>query len=81
MEQIPEGMTSVTVPALTYAKTEHKKGDNIDSSYTNIFAWIGKQGYPLHRGDVTHFELYPMAQDPYAKDPEFTIMIPVDSKA
>lgn len=81
VEDIPEGMTSVTVPALTYAKTEHKKGDNIDSSYTNIFAWIEKKGYPLHNGDVTHFERYRVAQDPYAKDPEFTIMIPVDPKA
>ncbi|GMK43697.1 GyrI-like domain-containing protein [Paenibacillus glycanilyticus] len=81
VEDVPEGMDSVTVPALTYAMTEHKKEDNIDSSYTNIFAWIEKQGYPLHKGDVTHFEKYPMAQDPYAKNPEFTIMIPVDPKA
>lgn len=80
VEDIPEGMTSLAVPALTYAKNEHRKGENIESSYANIFAWIEKKGYPLHKGDVTHFEQYPMAQDPYAKDPEFTIMIPVVPK-
>lgn len=76
-EDIPDGMTMVTVPTLTYAKCEHKKGQNIETSYTNMYAWIENQGYMLHKGDLTHFEEYPMQQDPYNKDPEFVIMIPV----
>jgi Bacterial transcription activator, effector binding domain. len=79
-EEIPEGMTSLAVPALTYARSEHRQGGNIDSSYTNIFAWIENQGYLLHKGNVTHFEQYPMAQDPYSKYPEFTIMISVEQE-
>ncbi|GKS13442.1 hypothetical protein YDYSY3_44420 [Paenibacillus chitinolyticus] len=77
VEDIPEGMTTVTLPTLTYAKCEHQKGQKIDSSYNNMYAWIESQGYKLHKGDVTHFEEYPMHQDPYSKEPEFIIMIPV----
>ncbi|MFD0961852.1 GyrI-like domain-containing protein [Paenibacillus chungangensis] len=79
VERIPAGMRIVTLPTLTYAKCEHKKGQHIDTSYSNIFAWIEEQGYKLHKGDVDHFEQYPMQQDPYDADPEFLIMIPVET--
>jgi predicted transcriptional regulator YdeE len=78
VEDIPNGMISLTHPTLTYAKCEHRKGQEIDASYNNISSWIESQGYKVHMGDVTHFEKYPMHQDPYTKDPEFVIMIPVE---
>lgn len=77
VEDIPEGMITIHIPTLTYAKCEHKKGQNIDATYTNIFNWIENTGYKLNKSDVTHFEEYPMHQDPYSKDPEFTVMIPI----
>jgi predicted transcriptional regulator YdeE len=76
-EHIPEGMKALTVPTLTYAKCEHARGQNVDQSYKNIFDWIEHQGYDLYKEDMTHFEEYPMQQDPYDKDPEFRIMIPI----
>jgi predicted transcriptional regulator YdeE len=75
---IPEGMITITLPTLTYAKCEHKRGQSIDASYNNIYSWIENKGYKLYKGDVTHFEEYPMHQDPYSKDPEFAILIPIE---
>jgi predicted transcriptional regulator YdeE len=77
-DEIPAGMTVVEVPARSYAQCRHLKGESIDRSYSNIYAWIEAQGFAAHRGDLTHFEVYPMAQDPYGPDPEFTIRIPVN---
>lgn len=71
-------MSSITLPTLTYAMCEHKKGQEIDVSYHNIYAWIESQGHKIHEGDVTHFEVYPMDQDPYDADPAFVIMIPIE---
>lgn len=79
VENIPDGMTALDVPTLTYAKCEHKKGQKIDKSYDNIYAWIESQGYKLHQGGLTHFEDYPMEQDPYTKEHEFVIMIPIET--
>jgi predicted transcriptional regulator YdeE len=78
VEAIPSGMVSISVPTLTYAKCEHQKGQSIEQSYNNIYIWIGKQGFEENPVDhLTHFEEYPMKQDPYDKDPAFKIMIPV----
>ncbi len=75
---IPEGMLKLEVPALTYARCDHFKGQSIDRSYQNIGRWIEEQGYRLADTELTHFELYPLNQDPYSSDPEFTIMMPVE---
>lgn len=81
VEDVPEGMTSIFVPSLTYAKCEHRKGQSIEKSYNNIYEWIKAQELvENHVGNLTHFERYPMNQDPYDNDPEFTIMIPVVKK-
>lgn len=77
-EDLPDGMVAITVPTLSYAKCEHKKEQNIETSYNNIYAWIEQEGYKLHNGDLTHFEKYPMKQDPFSSQPEFIIMIPID---
>jgi predicted transcriptional regulator YdeE len=73
----PDGMVEISVPALTYAKCQHRKGQAIDRSYQNIYKWIEEQGFAAGQGDLTHLEEYPMRQDPYDKDPEFTILIPI----
>lgn len=76
--EIPNGMVSITVPELTYAQTEHHKGQSVKTSYDNIYEWIRSEGYQENNADeLTHFEMYPMNQDPYDTDPEFTIRIPV----
>jgi len=77
---VPEGMAAVTVPALAYASCRHRKGQSIDRSYRNLYQWIEEQGYAVHPGELTHFEIYPMEQDPYDRDPEFEILIPVAPK-
>lgn len=77
LTDIPDGMLKIEVPALTYARCVHRKGQSIDRSYQNIGAWIDAQGYRLADTELTHFELYPLDQDPYSGDPEFTIMMPV----
>ncbi|BBI36489.1 GyrI-like domain-containing protein [Cohnella abietis] len=78
VENIPEGMTAITVPKLIYASCEHKGDQNIDASYKDIYNWIEGRGFELSKGDLTHLEEYPLHQDPYTKDPEFVIMIPIE---
>lgn len=76
---IPEGMVVISVPELTYATCHHAKQHNIEQSYNNIYNWIREQGYKDAAPEgLTHFEKYPMNQDPYAENPEFVIMIPVE---
>ncbi len=78
VEDVPSGMIKISVPELTYAKCEHAKGQSIEQSFNNIYDWIKAEGYKEnHVGDLTHFEKYPMAQNPYDQNPEFTIMIPI----
>ncbi|GAA0136341.1 hypothetical protein YSY43_31820 [Paenibacillus sp. YSY-4.3] len=79
-EQVPEGMVKVHVPAMKYAKCEHRAEQNIDESYNSIYAWIEQQGLkalPQEGKELTHFEIFPSEQHPYSTTPEFTIMIPV----
>lgn len=78
--ETPTNMINISVPPLTYAQCNHRKGQRIDRSYQHIYAWIERQGYTEADSDLTHVELYPMNQDPYTDEPEFTIMIPVRKK-
>ncbi|MFD2044688.1 GyrI-like domain-containing protein [Ornithinibacillus salinisoli] len=81
VEVVPPGMESVSVPTLTYAACEHHTHQSIDQSYNNIYRWIKEQGYKDYApSNLTHFEKYPMSQDPYTENPEFVIMIPVENK-
>lgn len=79
MEDIPDGMISISPPTLTYAKCEHRRGQSIEASYNNIYAWIEDKGYRLYKGDITHYEEYSIDRDPHAEDPEFVIMIPIEA--
>lgn len=79
-DHVPDGMVTVHVPAMKYAKYEHQAEQKIDQSYSNIYAWIEQQGLkalPQEGEELTHFEIYPSRQDPYSEHPEFTIMIPI----
>ncbi|WP_243734978.1 GyrI-like domain-containing protein [Paenibacillus turpanensis] len=78
---IPEGMVSVTVPTMTYAKCEHRKGQSIEQSYRSLYTWIHEQGYKECLEDLTHFEICAMEHDSFDSDPEFTIMIPVERES
>jgi len=81
VEKVPARMVTVSIPTLTYATCKHDKNQRIDQSYHNIYHWIKSQGYKENNVDnLTHFEQYPMSQDPYADDPEFVIMIPIVSQ-
>ncbi|MFD2615337.1 GyrI-like domain-containing protein [Paenibacillus gansuensis] len=80
-EQVPESMTSVTVPEREYLTYSHPKGDSVQQSYGNLFAWMERNGYRHDQRDLTHFEKYPMSQDPYTTKPEFTILIPVTAES
>ncbi|WP_405154390.1 GyrI-like domain-containing protein [Paenibacillus sp. FSL K6-0108] len=79
-EAIPTGMVKVDVPACDYAKCSHVKGQLVEVSYNRIYAWIEDQGHTVADGPLTHYEVYPMDQDPYDPEPEFTIFIPVNHK-
>ncbi|MFC5450337.1 GyrI-like domain-containing protein [Paenibacillus aestuarii] len=73
----PPGMLRIHVPALTYAKLEHRKGQSIQQSYTYAYAWMKEEHLAPDPGELTHFEVYPMQQNPFEQDPVFTILIPV----
>lgn len=81
IEDVPAGMQSLTVPAYSYAKCEHQHGQSIDQSYNNMYQWIDDHGYQVSYNELTHFEKYPMSQNPYADDPVFSIMIPLLKKS
>lgn len=76
---IPHGMVSVTVPSSRYAVVEHQAGGNIEESYNEIYTWIQESGLKPSNG-LTHFEKYPMGQNPYTTAPAFTIMIPIKAE-
>ncbi|WP_342553345.1 GyrI-like domain-containing protein [Paenibacillus sp. FSL R7-0652] len=80
LQSIPEGMIKFEVPSHTYAKCSHVKGHLVESSYNRIYTWIEEQGYHLSKGSLTHYEVYPMEQDPYDPEPEFTILVPINLK-
>jgi predicted transcriptional regulator YdeE len=74
---IPIGMHSIAVPELTYAVCRHHKGDNINETYRQLFAWIDQQGYLHHKESIAHYEEYPAFQDPFDPEPEFSILLPI----
>ena|GEM_PF-2687248 len=40
VEDLPEGMASVAVPALAYATCEHRAGSDISASYARLMDWL-----------------------------------------
>lgn len=78
--KIPEGMVSVAVPSLRYAKTVHHSGESVEESYNGVYRWIQESDFTAASADLTHFEQYPMDHDPFSEVPTFIIMIPLISK-
>jgi len=78
---VPEGMVQFKIPAHDYAKYSHIKGESIESSYHQIYAWIEEQGLRLSNEPLTHYEVYPMEQDSNDHEPEFSIFVPINKKS
>ncbi|MGR6546489.1 GyrI-like domain-containing protein [Paenibacillus tundrae] len=79
--EIPEGMERIEVASSHYAKRNHRKGQNIEASYNELYVGIEASEYQLAGGALTHYEVYPMTQKTDESDPEFTIFIPVIHKS
>ncbi|MBP1949628.1 GyrI-like domain-containing protein [Virgibacillus litoralis] len=83
-QEIPDGMIEIKVPAWTYVKTTHNKGEDISNTYTNLHKWLFNSDYTAYReANVTYHdpympikhEHYPVDRDP--NDPHFDIYIPI----
>lgn len=75
---VPAGMVKRFVPAQRYAECAHSPEEAIEASYHRIYDWIAQNGAEADAVEgLTHFEIYPFKQDPYAENPSFRILIPV----
>lgn len=71
IEDASEEMVTISVPALTYALDPIAEGRESTSRITISITWIKEQGYSEYNpGHLTHFDQYPMSQNPYADDPD-----------
>lgn len=73
---IPENMTQLSIPTLTYAVCEHKRGMNVEQTYEDLAKWYTSQGFELEPGERT-FETYSLQYQPLADEPEFCIYSPI----
>lgn len=86
-QEIPEGMIEIRVPEWTYVMTAHRKGEDVEKTYTDLHHWLFAGEYTaLREADVDYsdpympikHEYYPAAQDP--DDLHFDIYIPIVKK-
>ncbi|WP_026772287.1 MULTISPECIES: GyrI-like domain-containing protein [Sediminibacillus] len=86
-QEIPEGMVEIRVPAWTYVKTSHPKGEDVTKTYSDLHQWLFSSDYHVLREDGIKYydpympikhEYYPVDQDP--EDPHFDIYIPLVKK-
>ncbi|MEH7387681.1 GyrI-like domain-containing protein [Bacillus sp. JJ1521] len=86
-QEIPNGMIEIRVPELTYLKTTHKKGEDIQETYTDLHKWLFDSDYTAFREvGVDYYDPYmpikhehnPVDSDP--SDPHFDIFIPIVKK-
>ncbi len=86
-QEIPDGMIEIKVPQLTYVKTTHHKGEEIQKTYTDLHEWLFDGDYTAFREPgVVYYdpympikhEHYPVERDP--NDPHFDIYIPIVKK-
>ncbi|RKN77048.1 GyrI-like domain-containing protein [Paenibacillus ginsengarvi] len=75
-DEIPDGMTALSIPTYTYAVCEHQKGMNIDKTYEDLAAWYSAEGYELVP-NARSFETYPFHYNPLVDEPEFCVYNPV----
>ncbi|MEK5443422.1 MULTISPECIES: GyrI-like domain-containing protein [unclassified Fredinandcohnia] len=83
-QELPKGMIEIEVPELTYVKTTHNKGEDIEQTYTDLHKWLFDSEYiPFREEGVDYYdpympikhERYPVDRDPI--DPHFDIYIPI----
>ncbi|MGC9358020.1 MAG: GyrI-like domain-containing protein [Anaerolineae bacterium] len=75
VENVPEGMVSLEIPAQTYAVFTCTM-PTIGETYNAIYGeWLPQSGY--EHAPTPEFELYPMSFDPENPESEFQIYIPV----
>ncbi|WP_246944864.1 GyrI-like domain-containing protein [Bacillus pinisoli] len=86
-QEIPDGMTEIRVPEWQYVKTTHKKGEDVQKTYTDLHLWLSNSDYTAFReAGVDYYdpympikhEHYPVDSDP--NDPHFDIYIPIVKK-
>jgi predicted transcriptional regulator YdeE len=86
-QDIPDGMIEIRVPELTYVKTTHHRGNNIQKTYTDLHKWLFESDYTAFReAGVDYYdpympikyEHYPVDRD--SNDPHFEIYIPIIRK-
>ncbi|GER67507.1 hypothetical protein BpJC7_29410 [Weizmannia acidilactici] len=76
IEAVPEGMTSLTVPAYTFAAAKYK-GSAVQEAYADLYKWIKQNGYTVYQGQLEHREDYPASYQPLSDEPNLTIHIPL----
>lgn len=86
-QKIPDGMIEIRVPELTYVKTTHNKGEDIQTTYTNLHQWLFTSDYTAFReADVNYYDPYMPIKHEYCyvdsdpNDPHFDIYIPIVKK-
>lgn len=83
---VPKDMIEINIPAMTYFKTHHRKGENIGHTYHHIYQWFKDSDYKPYRDpDVKYFDDLPIKHERYPfdrdlEDPHFDILIPVVKK-
>ena len=83
-QEIPDGMVEILVPELTYLKTTHKSGGDIQDTYLELGKWIQINNYtPFKQPGVTYYDKYmPIKHEYYAIDSnkeyiQYDIYIPI----
>lgn len=85
-QEVPEEMVEINIPAMTYFKTHHKKGEEIGRTYHRIYQWLKESQYKPYRDpNVAYFDDLPIKHERYPhdrdlKDPHFDILIPIERK-
>lgn len=86
-QEIPDGMIEIKIPQLTYVKTTHHKGEDIQKTYMDLHEWLLDSDYSAFMEAGVHYydpympikhERYPVDRD--HSDPHFDIYIPIVRK-
>ncbi|MGM7723307.1 GyrI-like domain-containing protein [Metabacillus sp. Hm71] len=82
-QQLPDGMTEIYIPKMTYFLTHHKKDQDIGQTYQSISQWFKESNYePFVEPGITYYDPLPIKHERYPKDhdskqPHLDIFIPI----
>ncbi|MEH7226670.1 GyrI-like domain-containing protein [Bacillus sp. JJ1566] len=86
-QEIPDGMIEIKVPQMTYVKTAHHKGEDIQKTYTDLHEWLFDSDYTAYREPgVVYYDPYMPIKHEHCpveratSDPHFDIYIPIVKK-